>query len=64
MPDMTVSDWLREATKQLEDIGIESNRLDAELILAHTLRKPRTYLHAHLDEEIDERELKAQNAES
>lgn len=52
---MTISDWLRDATKQLKDIGIDTNRLDAELILAHTLRKPRTYLHAHLDEEIDGR---------
>lgn len=59
---MTISDWLREATKQLKDIGIESNRLDAELILAHTLRKPRTYLHAHLDEEIDERRYDIANA--
>lgn len=59
---MTISDWLRDATKQLKDIGIESNRLDAELILAHTLRKPRTYLHAHLDEEIDERRYDIANA--
>lgn len=54
---MDVSDWLREATKQLKDIGIDSPRLDAELILAETLRKPRTYLHAHLDEVIDPRRI-------
>lgn len=59
---MTISDWLRDATKQLKDIGIESARLDAELILAHTLRKPRTYLHAHLDETIDERRYDIANA--
>lgn len=59
---MTISEWLRDATKQLKDIGIESNRLDAELILAHTLRKPRTYLHAHLDEAIDERRYDIANA--
>lgn len=52
---MTISSWLIDATKQLKDVGIDTNRLDAELILAHTLRKPRTYLHAHLDEEIDPR---------
>lgn len=52
---MDISTWLRKATKELKDIGIESNRLDAELILSHTLRKPRTYLHAHLDETIDPR---------
>lgn len=55
MQQKSISAWLIDATKQLKDIGIESNRLDAELILAHTLRKPRTYLHAHLDEEIDPR---------
>lgn len=59
---MTISAWLIDATKQLKDIGIESNRLDAELILAHTLRKPRTYLHAHLDEEIDPRRQDIANA--
>lgn len=59
---MTISAWLIHATKQLKDIGIKSSRLDAELILAHTLRKPRTYLHAHLDEEIDERRYDIANA--
>ncbi len=55
MQQKSISAWLIDATKQLKDIGIESNRLDAELILAHTLRKPRTYLHAHLDEALDPR---------
>jgi release factor glutamine methyltransferase len=55
--NMNISDWLRSATKRLKDIGIESPRLDAELILAETLRKPRTYLHAHLDEDIDPRRI-------
>lgn len=54
---MTISDWLRKATKQLKDVGIESPRLDAELLLAETIRKPRTYLHAHLDEELDPRRV-------
>jgi release factor glutamine methyltransferase len=52
---MDISAWLKQATKQLKDIGIDSNRLDAELILSHTLRKPRTYLHAHLEDIIDPR---------
>ena len=59
---MNISTWLIEATKRLKDIGIESNRLDAELILAETLHKNRTYLHAHLDEEIDLRRLDVANA--
>lgn len=59
---MNISDWLKKAAKQLKDIGIESSRLDAELILAETIRKPRTYLHAHLDEVIDPRRLDIANA--
>lgn len=59
---MDISTWLIDATKQLKHIGVESNRLDAELILAETLRKPRTYLHAHLGEEIDSRRLDIANA--
>lgn len=54
---MNISEWLIDATKQLKDIGIESSRLDAELILAETLRKTRTYLHAHLEDEIDPRRV-------
>lgn len=54
---MNISAWLKDATKQLKDIGIESARLDAELILAETLRKSRTYLHAHLDEDVDPRRI-------
>ncbi len=54
---MNISSWLIEATKQLKDIGISSARLDAELILSHTMRKDRTYLHAHLDETIDQRQI-------
>lgn len=55
MQEMSISSWLIDATKQLKDLGIDSARLDAELILSHTLRKPRTYLHAHLDETLDVR---------
>ena len=54
---MNISTWLIQATKRLKAIGITSARLDAELILANTLRKNRTYLHAHLDEEIDPRRV-------
>lgn len=59
---MTISEWLKAATKSLKNIGISSARLDAELMLANTLRKNRTYLHAHLDEEIDPRRLDITNA--
>lgn len=58
----TISFWLKNAAKSLKDAGIPSARLDAELILANTLRKNRTYLHAHLDEEIDPRRVDIANA--
>ena len=59
---MIISEWLKIATKSLKTANILSARLDAELILANTLRKNRTYLHAHLDEEIDPRRFDIANA--
>ena len=49
---MTINIWLRDAAEQLAMVGIPSALLDAEIILAHTLKKSRTYLHAHGDEVI------------
>lgn len=51
----TIEGWLAEASNLLSKAGIESARLDAELILAHTLRKSRTYLHAHANDDLDGR---------
>ena len=59
---MIISEWLKITTKSLKTANIPSARLDAELILANTLRKNRTYLHAHLDEEIDPRRFDIANA--
>ena len=59
---MIISEWLKIATKSLKTANIPSARLDAELILANTLRKNRTYLHAHLDEKIDPRRFDIANA--
>lgn len=58
----TLNRWLSEASQKLSNIGINSAALDAELILAHTLRKPRTYLHAHGDETLDDRRANIANA--
>ncbi|MFZ1258092.1 MAG: peptide chain release factor N(5)-glutamine methyltransferase [Candidatus Saccharimonas sp.] len=44
--------WLRDAAEQLASAGIASALLDAEIILAHTLRKSRIWLHAHGDETL------------
>jgi len=52
---MTIGAWLSDATKELADIGIPSARLDAEIILAHTIKKPRTYVHSHIADEIEPR---------
>ena len=52
---MTIQEWLTQATNTLQGAGIPSARLDAELLLAHTLRKPRTWLHAHNDEPLLDR---------
>lgn len=53
---MTIDAWLNEATAALKSVTISSARLDAELILSHTLRQPRTYLHAHPETTLDARQ--------
>ena len=58
----SIAVWLTSATDQLRAIGITSARLDAELLLAHTLRKSRTWIHAHGDEMIDSRTKEIANA--
>lgn len=60
--NFTVSDWLAEATHQLVFADIPSARLDAELILSHTLRKPRTWLHGHGDDALESRQREIANA--
>lgn len=47
------SEWLSGATKQLQTVGIPSARLDAELLLADSLGKDRTWLIAHPDEVLE-----------
>lgn len=59
---MTIHQWLSEAARVLTEHDIPSARLDAELILAHTIRKPRTYLHAHHDDTLDVRQLEIADA--
>lgn len=58
----TYDDWLKEAAKRLRAAGIDSAKLDAELILSHTIRQSRTYIHAHGDKELDERRHTIANA--
>lgn len=48
-----INAWLIDATARLKGAGIQSARLDAEIILSHTIKHPRTYLHAHGDELLE-----------
>lgn len=48
-----IKDWLANATRRLTSAGIPNAHLDAEVILAYTLREDRTYLHAHAEKIID-----------
>ena len=59
---MTIAQWLKQATDELADDLLPSPRLDAEIILAHTLKRPRTYLHAHTDDEVSLRDIDIANA--
>jgi release factor glutamine methyltransferase len=57
-----INSWIKDATVQLVGAGISSAKLDAEIILAHTLRKPRTFLHAHGDEHLTDRQFEIADA--
>lgn len=57
-----IKSWLHQATSRLIGIGIGSAKLDAEIILAHTLRKSRTYLHAHGEIQLEPRQYEIANA--
>jgi release factor glutamine methyltransferase len=46
--------WLARAAAELSDAGIDSARLDSELLLTHALNISRTALHAHDDEPLDD----------
>jgi release factor glutamine methyltransferase len=57
-----INTWLQGAVRDLKSVGIESAQLDAEIILAHTIKEGRTHLHAHGDEPLDERTEEIANA--
>lgn len=59
---MIIDEWLREASADLKKADIPSARLDAELILAHTIRQTRTFLHAHGSDELSPRQEDIANA--
>lgn len=55
--DITIGRWLSLASAKLRECGIKSYRLDAELLLATTLEKDRTYLHSHPDTKLNEKQV-------
>jgi len=59
---MLIAEWLDSASTLFIRAGIATARLDAEIILAHTLRKSRTWLHAHDDENLSPRLIEIANA--
>jgi release factor glutamine methyltransferase len=61
-PALAIKDWLDEATAELTAAAIPTARLDAELILSHTLRMNRTALHAHPDTVLTDRQEDIANA--
>ncbi len=54
---MNIHQWLKSATTKLADAGIDTARLDAELLLAEALGKNRLWIHTHPDENITELSL-------
>jgi release factor glutamine methyltransferase len=51
---VTIQTALVQGTKLLEDDAIPAPRLTAEVLLMHALRKERSYLYAHSDDELTE----------
>lgn len=54
---MTIQEWISESTRYLSKSGITTASLDAELILSHTLRRSRTWLHSHSDDQLETRHI-------
>lgn len=55
----TIGALLQWTQKYFAEKGIDSPRLDAEILLAHVLKKERIYLYAHYDEPMNGEELAA-----
>jgi release factor glutamine methyltransferase len=49
---MRLDDWLRATALRLDELGIESTRLEAQMLAAHVLMVDRTWVVAHPDAEF------------
>ena len=57
-----IEQWLTTAQFRLIESAIDSARLDAELLLAKALNKPKTWLLAHSDETLSAGQLRLANS--
>ncbi len=57
MKEMTISKQLSEATAKLAAVGIDSARLDAEVLLAYVLNTRRLALYVHIAKNISEEQI-------
>ena len=55
----TVGSILKWTEQYFGSKGVESPRLDAEVLLSHVLKKERIYLYVHFDEPLEQKELAA-----
>ncbi len=60
-PRPTIKFWLDCATNRLKKATIGTPRLDTEVILAHILKRPRIYLHAHPEKTLSIFQVKKAN---
>ena len=51
---MRLDEWLRAATTRLDLAGVDSPRLEAQVLAAHVLRVDRSWLLAHPDHEFND----------
>lgn len=56
---LTLNEAIRKAAEKLAESGITTARLDAELLLAHILKKDRTWIFTHLYDALDPENDKA-----
>lgn len=59
--DITIKEWLQQATAKLTAAGIESARLDSILLLEEVLQKQRDWILAHDDESLRSGQIKKLN---
>ncbi|MFM9874747.1 MAG: peptide chain release factor N(5)-glutamine methyltransferase [Fimbriimonadaceae bacterium] len=49
---MRLGDWIRQATEELSQAGVDSPRLDAQVLAAHAMGQDRSWILAHPEEPI------------